>query len=402
MRLGVFMTHPVQYYAPLWRALARTPGLEVVVHYFSDHCLRGGLDRDFGVSITWDVPLLEGYEHTFVSRDCGPDDFRAAAIADAPGLLRAGRFDVVLVGGYMHRFERQIVVAARRAGIRTLFRTESLDVLPFSGRSRLRSVARNIYLRWFYRHVDVFCYTGEEARLHLERRKIPADRMFFSPFCVDAALFESQRQSFSRTRCRAELEIGDDQTVILVSGKLLERKAPQLLLEAVSMTPRRDKVVVVFIGDGRLRRQVEDEAKRVLGSRYRMPGFVNQSQLGKYFVAADIFVLPSLFETWGLVVNEAMIFGLPVVVGSKVACHRDLVIEGETGFTFPSGDAGTLAARIDTLLRDPPVVARMGQAAREHVARYDVESSAEGIRKALGFGGFRDEPAPSQGLVGLV
>src|SRR5260221_10012730 len=115
MRLGVFTTHPVQYTVPLWRALARTPGLEVVVHYFSDISLRGGLDRDFGVNVTWDVPLLEGYEHTFVSRDCAPDDFKAARIADAPGLLRAGRFDVGQVGGYMYRFERQVVAAARKA-----------------------------------------------------------------------------------------------------------------------------------------------------------------------------------------------------------------------------------------------------------------------------------------------
>jgi glycosyltransferase involved in cell wall biosynthesis len=384
MRLAVFVTHPVPYFSPLWRALSRTPGLEVVVHYFSDINVRGGLDRDFGVDVAWDVPLLDGHEHVFVSRERDVDRYHEVGVPDAAGLLEAGRFDAVLIMGYMHRFARQVVRAARAAGIRTLLRADFSDVVPFTGRSRLKSLVRDVYLRWFYGHVDAFCYTGEEGRLHLARRRIPADRMFFSPYSVDGTFFESQKQSLSREHCRAELGILDDQKVLLFSGKLIPRKAPLLLLEALRHVSRIDDVVVIFVGDGPLRRAVEDEAKRVLGPRCQMPGFVNQSQLGKYFAAADVFVLPSLYETWGLVVNEAMLFGLPVIVGSKVLSHRDLVIEGKTGFTFPNGDVAGLSERIETLLGDPSLVSRMGLAARERVALYDIESSAEGIRKALG------------------
>jgi glycosyltransferase involved in cell wall biosynthesis len=290
----------------------------------------------------------------------------------------------------MHRFARQVVGAARKLGIRTLLRTDFSDVVPETGRSTLKTLVRNAYLRWFYRQVDAFCYTGEEGKRHLESRKIPAERMFWSPCSIDDALFESQRQSFSRERCRAELQIGDDQKVLIYSGKLIPRKDPLLLLEALRMSPRIDDVVVIFVGEGPLRGEVEKEARRTLGSRYRMPGFVNQSQLGRYYVASDIFVLPARFDVWGLVVNEAMLFGLPVVVGSKVGCHRDLVIERKTGFTFPNGDATALSARLETLLGDPSLVARMGHAAREHVVRYNVESTAEGIRKALRLE--RDDP----------
>jgi len=381
--LAVFVTHPIQYFSPVWRALADTPGLEVVVHYFSDHGIRGDLDRDFGVKLAWDVPLLEGYEHVFLSRNCDIFNFHEVSVSDAPGLLRRGRFDSVLTIGYMHRFARQVVRAARALGLRSVLRSEFTDAVPDVGRGRLRALVRDAYLRRFYRQVDAFCYIGEDARDHLLRRKIPADRLFFSPYCVDTSLFEAQRRAYSRAQIRAELQVADDQAVVLFSGKLIPRKAPLLLLEAVRGIPGIDNVVVLFVGDGPMRGEVEALAREVLGTRFRMVGFVNQSRIGQYYLASDLFVLPSLYETWGLVVNEAMQFGLPVVVGSNVRCHRDLVIEGETGFTFPNGDREALASRLEALLHDPMLAARMGESARSHVLGYTPELSARGIAEAV-------------------
>ena len=363
--------------------MAANPDLEVVVHYFSDYSLRGGLDVDFGVNVTWDVPLLEGYEHVFISRDCDLFNHNKVGLPEAPGLLRRGRFDAVLMTGYMHRFARQVVRAARAMGLQSVLRTEFTDATPDYGRTRLKALVRDAYLRWFYRNVDAFCYIGEDARDHLLRRKVPADRMFFSPYSVDTTLFEAQRKAYSRERVRAELQIADGQKVVLFSGKLIPRKAPLLLLKALRMIPGINDVVVLFVGDGPLRAEVEVLAREVLGTRFRMVGFVNQSQIGKYYLASDLFVLPSIFETWGLVVNEAMQFGLPVVVGSNVRCHRDLVFEGKTGFTFPNGDPEALASRLEILLRDPMLVAQMGENARTHIFGYTPEESTRGIAEAV-------------------
>lgn len=382
MRVAVFITHPIQYFSPLWRAIAAEPDVELVVHYFSDHSVRGGRDDGFGVEVAWDVPLLEGYDYRFIQRDA---DINRSDIAlpGASALLEEGRFDAVIVSGYAHLFSRQVLQAARRLGIRTVMRAEFSDTEPFGGRGRLKSVLREAYLKWIYRYVDAFCYIGEDARLHLLRRKISPARMFHSPYSVDTPLLESQRQAFPRARCRAELGIDDDQRVVLFSGKFIPRKAPLLLLEALGKVSGIGRVVVVFLGDGPLRQEIEAESKKLLGSRYRIPGFVNQSQLGKYFAASDLFVLPSHHETWGLVVNEAMQFGLPVVVGERVACHRDLVREGETGFTVPDGDRDALARALERLVNDPGSAARMGNAAREHVAGFSIQESADGILRAL-------------------
>ncbi len=384
VRLAIFVTHPIQYYAPMWRGLARTPGLEPVVHFFSDVSVRGGRDVGFGVDVQWDVPLLEGYAHRFLARDGNPSRAWSMRMSRARRVLAEGRFDAVMVHGYTRPFERQVVVTGRRLGMRVVQRGEFTDAVPPGGRGRLKSLLRDVYLRWFYSHVSTFCYIGNEARAHLRRFGIPDDRMFFSPYSVDTELFEAQRGRFDRVEERRRLGIPDGDVAVLFSGKLIPRKAPLLLLEAVARIENLERVWLILLGDGELRDEVERRGREVLGDRLILPGFVNQSQLGRYFVASDVFSLPSRFETWGLVVNEAMQFALPVVVGSRVLSHPDLVLPGITGLVHEDGDAAGLAAHLARLVADPGLRARMGRAAREHVAGYDTAASTRGIVRALG------------------
>ena len=384
LRLGIFVTHPIQYFAPLWRALAATPGLSPKVHFFSDHSLRGGVDPGFGVTVAWDVPLLEGYPHEFVSRDAGLAVPRSVRLPDARQRVTLDHFDAVMIHGYVYGFERDVVRAARANGVSTIIRGEFTDEVPYGGRGPMKRLLRTLYLRWFYGHVDAFCYVGEAARLHLVRAGVPASRMFFAPYSVDSSLFELQRQTFSRAETRAGLRISDDHLVLLLSGKLIPRKAPLLLTGALRHLRPLDKVVLLVVGDGELRPQIEAEGRALLGDRCRLLGFVNQSEIGRYYAAADVLVLPSRYETWGLVVNEAMQFGVPAVVSCKVGCHRDLIVEGRTGMVFADGDERTLAQCLERFLRDPALARRLGDAARLHVAAYSTEASAAGIKRALG------------------
>lgn len=382
-RLAVFTTHPIQYMAPVWRHLARTPGLDLKVHYFSDQSVRGATDPGFGVAVKWDVPILDGYDHVFLTRDGDRDDFRSCRIPDVRRYLRDGHYDWVMVHGYTHPFERQAVRAAKGAGARVLMRGEFTDA-PRPGRQRLKTLARDVYLRWFYRHVDAFCYLGENGRAHLLAHGVRPEQMFLSPYAVDTELLESQRERWRRDECRSELGIADNRVVVLFSGKFITRKRPVLLIDAIRRTGRADRIHLILLGSGPLQAEVEAAARDVCGANVTLPGFVNQSELGRYFAAADVFVLPSEFETWGLVVNEAMQFGLPAVVSSTVGCHADLIEPGRTGYVFPSGDAAALADRLTDLLADPAAVARMGREARARVAGFTPAASAAGIRRAIG------------------
>ncbi len=380
-RLAVFATHPIQYQVPIWRALAATPGLEIAVHYFNDHCIRGELNAEFGVEVAWDVPLLEGYEYRFLQRNANLQKKLGVKMPNARSLLEKEGFDSILIQGYIYQFERDVVLAAKALHIKTILRAELTDVaLP---RGVIKSVLRNAYLRWFYRHIDVFCSVGQEAQKHLERHNIADNRIFFSPYCVDSDFFQSQKEKFNRVDSRKTLGISNNEIALLYCGKLIPRKAPLLLVKALANV-NQENLSLIVVGDGPLREFFEKEARAVLGQRLHMAGFVNQSKLGQYYRAADVFVLPSKYETWGLVVNEAMQFGLPVIVSDKVGCHPDLLLEGKTGYVFTSGDADSLVERISKILQDKDSFAQMGKIAEEHIKKYSTQASVKGILQSIG------------------
>lgn len=379
--LAVFATHPIQYQVPMWRILSKTDGLDCTVFYFSDHSVTGATDNGFGVEVAWDIPLLDGYNHTFLQRNADLEHPRSVTIDDPQELLTRGRYTAVLIPGYMFGFERQAATTARRMGLKTIMRGELTD-RPYR-RGAFKSFLRNIYLRRFYRSIDCFCYIGEDARQHLIGKNIGSDRMFFSPYSIDTALFNKQKALFNKKDARSGMGIPDDAVVILYSGKFIPRKAPLVLANAVAALKHNEKTHLVLVGDGELRDAVRSALQPILGDRLHMPGFVNQSKMGFYYAAADLFVLPSEYETWGLVVNEAMQFGLPAIVSDRIGCRKDLIIEGKTGFSFEADNVGSLAERIETCLNNPELVAVMGGNAARHIEKYSTEASAGGIVQAL-------------------
>jgi glycosyltransferase involved in cell wall biosynthesis len=375
-RLAVFATHPVQYHVPLWRELSRRAGLDVTVYYFSDHSVRGGMDVGFQTLVVWDVPLLAGYRSVFLQRNADLGRPGQVRLDNARKLLSDGVYDAVLLQGYTHGFERQVLRAAGELGIKVLMRGEFSSLAGPIWKRPLK----NIYLRWFYSRVHSFAVIGENARQHLAAQGVEEDRMSFSPYSVDTDLLEAQKKRFLRPHARRKLGYAKDDVVALFSGKIIERKQPMLFLDALS---RVQEVKGLVIGDGPQMDQVRRRVESGLKDRVRLQGFVNQSELGLYFGAADFLVLPSLAETWGLVVNEAMQFGLPVIVSDRVGCRMDLVKPGYTGYVFPAGDVMSLSRAIGLLAGNKAFRTSMGGHAKDLIRPFNVVGSADGVVYAL-------------------
>jgi glycosyltransferase involved in cell wall biosynthesis len=373
----------VQYHVPLWKALAGHPDLDVKVFYLNDQSVRGGYDKDFGLNIAWDVDLLSGYEHEFLSRDVSLDRPSEARIVDIDALLNRERPDWIMISGYTHAFERQLIRAAGKRSIRVLMRGEFSD-LSYGERSLPKRIARAAYLRWFYTHVDRFCFIGEGARQHLREHGVDDEQMTFSPYSVDDTLLDRQKSQFRRDQARAELGIPDDRFVFVLSGKLIPRKDPAAVLHALEHLPDLARVGLIALGDGELKDDFAAAAHKLLGSRFVFPGFVNQSKLGRYFVAADALVMSSLYETWGLVVNEAMHYGLPVIASTQVGCVPNLVLPGQTGLVYPAKDALALARCMQRLIANPGLARQLGEAGLKLIRSYTIAASAGGVYKALG------------------
>lgn len=382
INLSVFATHPIQYQVPIWRGLAENDLLNVTVNYFSDISIRGGVDPGFGIAVAWDIPLLEGYAGNFVSKTANVARPYSIFISNVGQLLERQKPDVILVQGYVHGFVLQLILAARKLGIKIINRAEFSD--GQHDRSLLKEVAREAYLKWFYRRMDALCYVGQTAKNHLERY-VENERLFFSPYSIDASRFRAgnDKDGASHNELRRRIGASDDDFVILFAGKLIDIKRPMLLLDALDQM-NKEGLILVIVGDGPLREQVRRLGEQVLGNKCNIAGFINQSEIGQYYAAADVLVLPSARETWGLVVNEAMALGVPAVVSNTVGCAPDLVLPSVTGAIFENGDANALAVAIETVRRQS--AEHPGQLRKNvlaHIRSYSVEASVDGIVAAI-------------------
>lgn len=385
--LAVIETHPVQYHAPVYRCLQQDFGIPVTAIYGSDFSVIGYQDREFGTRFAWDTDLLSGYASRFLQR-CAKGGAQTAEATTAHGLgkiLREVSPAAVLLTGYSPRFYRQALGRSWRFGRPLLFRAETTD--HARQRSFLKHWLRDRMLRWFYRRCAALLFVGQHSRRHFLRLRCPAGKLFFSPYCVDEAPFATDEAARDQLRpvVHAELGIADDRLVWLFCGKLVRRKGPDLLLQALRRLPEplRRRSVVLFLGDGELRDSLEQMAAGAMPVETRFLGFQNQTRLSRYYHAADMLVLPSVqSETWGLVVNEALGHGLACVVSDQVGCVPDLIVPGQTGEVFASADA---AALTEAMRRALNWVGRaeVRQACRAQVGGYSVKAAAQGIAQAF-------------------
>jgi glycosyltransferase involved in cell wall biosynthesis len=377
LRIGFLVSHPIQYYAPIFRELAKRCDLKV---FFAHRQSAEGQARaGFGVAFDWDVDLFGGYDSTFlqnVARHPSTDRFNGC---NTPGVGRevaAGGFDAFVVPGWALRTYWQAIEAGRKAGVTMLVRGDSQ--LQSHRNPAVRLAQRLIY-GGMLRRFDGFLYVGRRNREYLTHYGAAPAKMFFSPHCVDNDAFrvasdEARRQSIAGAALSRARRI-------LFVGKLVDRKRPLDVIRAAALlTKRTPGVEVVFAGAGELEGKLRRAAAEARVSTSFL-GFVNQSRLPAVYASADLMVLPSgREETWGLVVNEAMACGVPAVVSDVVGCAPDLVEDGVTGGIFERGDIEGCAAAMERVLKlDSTAVRRQ---LTQRMAIYSPAGAAAGIIRA--------------------
>jgi glycosyltransferase involved in cell wall biosynthesis len=274
-----------------------------------------------------------------------------------------------------------------------MFRAETTDQTQSYG-VHIRWIRDN-FLRWFYRQFSSILYIGNRSLQHYLRLNCPDEKLVFSPYCVDTTSFQMSEydREVLRSRTRRALQISEEDYVIIFSGKLIHRKAPDLLLQAVKKLPPKikERTIILFLGSGLMADSLKQNAHELPSLKVRFLGFQNLSSLSQYYHASDLLILPSRSETWGLVVNEALHHGLPCVVSEKVGCAPDLVEPGRTGEMFKANSAEELSSSILKALK----LARRDKVrkyCRSKVSNYTVEKAAEGIGKA--YYAVRDSKTP--------
>lgn len=390
-RLAALISHPVQYFSPLFQRLAERPEIDLTVLYCSLQGARAMKDPGFGVSFAWDVPLLKGYRYKEL-RNCWRwrvDGFFSCANPGAFTELAGGSYDALMAFGWGDLAAWLAFAGAKFAGIPWLIYGDTVSIYQGDSGWLKRQCKRRV-LGALFRRTGGFLVSGAFNRRFYEMYGVPPDKCFDAPFAVDADLFARRAAEAGRRRneIRARLGIPRDSAVFLFAGKLLPRKRPRDLLEALKIlqTTAAD-VSVAFVGEGELRAELEAAISmdRLRGAR--LLGFRNQTELPEMYAMADALVLPSSWDPKPLVVNEAMACGLPVIVSDRTGVWGpgDIVRNGENGMVYPCGDTSALAAAIHRLAARPELRRRMGRRSFEIVQDFGYERCVNGILSAVKF-----------------
>ena len=347
MKTIILNSHPIQYFAPLYKYWSKNAsGLEV--WYCSDESLSNNHDPGFNKKIKWDIDLLEGYSYRFFSNYSPIASIHKGFF----GLINLGIIralykepkSLIIIHGWGYFTHVFTIVFAWFFGHKVALRSETPNIQE-NLKPKFTTFLKHAYLRFLFLFIETFLYIGQENKKFYIRLGQKQKKFIFAPYCVDNARFQHDASIMLKDEAKKLLGIAPENFVILFCGKYIYKKRPLDLLKAFKLAGLSNGTLVM-LGEGELRLQIEAYIHaNDLQGQVVLTGFINQSDIYKYYRAADVFIMCSgLGETWGLAVNEAMNFGLPLIVSDITGCSADLV--KSNGYVYPYGDIRKLASSI--------------------------------------------------------
>ena len=386
LRIAIVVSHPIQYFAPWYRAVAALPGVHLKVFFCRKWGLNTYFDRDFQREIKWDIPLMDGYPWEFLE---SRDESKALSFfsVDNPSVDRAlteFRPEVVLIHGYAYRTMWRTVRWCNQNSVPVMMSSDSNGTAK---RALWKRIAKSAIVGRFYRGLDGAFVTGRNNRAYHRQFGIPEERLFEGMMPIDCeqmarAVGDPQK---ARSEVRRALAIPDDAFVVAFAGKLIPLKCVPHLLEAVHRCAAREmNVWCLLIGDGPERPNLEQFIRANAIRKVALAGFVNQSEIGRYYAASDAVALMSWREAKGAPVAEAGVFGCPAILCDRVGCigPNDSARPGENALVYPWSDIDALTNCISRLCTDKSLYASMSDSARRIAKLQDISIAATQIRQA--------------------
>lgn len=387
--LVVFLnSHPIQYFAPLYQYLQQQPELDCTALYCSTHGLQGERDEQFGVAVQWDVPILEGYPSVFLQNySFRPSINRFWGLLNLgviPYLYRQPR-SVVIVHGWNYATHCLTLVAARLLGHVVCLRAETPANQELLRSARVRYLRKLFFKLFLNPLVDFFLPIGQQNRQFYQLYGVSERKLLPLPYTVDNKRFQQEAQQCRGLRASlcAEWGLDPQRRIFLLVGKYISKKRPLDLLLAYARMAKRQQAALILVGEGELRSDLEALIAREKLEQVLLTGFVNQGQISRYYAVADVLVMCSESgETWGLAVNEAMNFGLPIILSDMVGCSDDLVVPGLNGWVYKCGDIIGLTKCMEEFLSlKKETQIEMGEASKAIINNYSFEVIKQQLNK---------------------
>jgi glycosyltransferase involved in cell wall biosynthesis len=308
--------------------------------------------------------------------------FNALISRGVGAALEASHPDVILTGGYSDLAMWQAQRWARGKRIPLLLWSES-NAMDARRKFWWVEAAK----RKFIYACQGYVVPGSSAAAYLESFGVAGDRIFIAPNAVDVERYASAAQQ-ARQDAGLRDRLGLPERYLLYVGRFVGAKGVFDLLQAYAKLPEatRCEVGLVLAGDGEERDELIRRSRLIHPGRVWFPGFVQRDQLAELYALAEALVFPTHSDPWGLVVNEAMACGLPVIATDVAGCTADLVRDGVSGFVVGARQPEALSRAMEKLLHEPELRKRMGQMSAPTNSEFTPQRWAAGVARAVAGG----------------
>lgn len=374
-KICFLQSHPIQYHSPLYDKLEQNELVDFKMYYCSDYGLSQDGKRyhpEFGELPNWDTDLVNGHTYEILKNHA----FKKGIFNGFFGLMNFGiysrlkndRPDVLVINGWNYFVMIWAVFCCKLLKIKVYARGDnSIDGDELLPKWKLK-IKHFFYGNFFFPLYTKIGYVGEKNKQFFESYSINENQLLHLPHAIDNKRF---REYFNQNKVnemiiRDTLEIPLKFNIIFI-GRLHPEKRILDLIHAVGESSI--DMHLTIVGDGKIKNEIKEAITAYNQDRFKIVGFKNQEELLSYYITGDLLVLPSQLETWGLVVNEAMNFNLPIILSDKVGCAQDLCLQ-ENGLVYKVGDVNNLRSHIDFLAKNPNIAKAMGVKSGEIIKQY--------------------------------
>jgi len=383
-KIAIVNSHPTQYFGPMYRYLNQNPSLEITALYCSDVNIRKSYDDQFNEIISYDNDILSGYNVKFLGtryskRKIG--GFWSLIVPEIWKEIKNGEYNVIWIHGYSFCAFIIALFAGKFFKKKVFLRGETHLNLK---RKFLKQKLHEFLVRFLFKFYDGFLAIGTANKEYYEAMGVSQEKIFLVPYTIDNDFFKVQRDNNDQVKQSTLKKIDKSLPTLLFASKFMKRKNPMLLLEASKiLTDKNFHHNMVFIGSGEMLPKMMEYISNHQLNHIFLEGFVNQSQLPKIYAESDIFILPSENEPWGLIVNEVMAAGMPIVISSEIGCSKDLVKEGINGYTFETNNLDELVLHLEDMISNSEKTKLMGEKSKHIISKWSYAECSKGLIRAI-------------------
>ena len=378
-KVAFIISHPIQYYVPLLQSLASRGNIEIKVFYTWGEDSISKFDPGFNRVVEWDIPLLEGYPYEFmenVSTDPGTHHFKGIDNPSLINKIEAYQPDKIVVFGWSFKSHLK-VLRYFKGRLPIYFRGDSHLLTE---QSFYKKIIRNIFLRWVYSHVDYAIAVGKNNHDYYRWVGLKENQILFAPHAIDENRYleKDNASTLESKQLLEKLNIPKEHVVFLYSGKFEYRKNLQTLIKA-KILAKDLPCSLILVGNGPNEEELRQLSKE--DTNIHFMDFVNQSKMPMIYRTSDVFILPSISETWGLGINEAMNCGLAILASDKVGAAIDLI--QNNGFIFMAGDYRALSNQMREIVENRSLLNEFKNQSLMIIKNWSIEQLVDNFEKAL-------------------